>query len=193
VRIDGIILAGGASSRMGMPKPLLPFGGKTLIDAVIARAVPQVHTLAINVAPEDAESYRAQFPYLVLPDVYKEKLGPLCGIITGLQWCKADWLASFPCDTPFIPRNLVAQLARKAHDFPVVAVHGTDVHNICALWPKSALPRLVSELSRFRNMHATLQAFGAVECQITASAFAFLNINEPTDLSAALRLSGSED
>ncbi len=112
MRIDGIILAGGASSRMGAFKALLPLGNSTLIEAVIARIAPQVQTLAINVAPNDAETYRARFSQIVLPDLYDDRLGPLCGIVTGLSWCETEWLATFPCDTPFLPRDLVAQLAK---------------------------------------------------------------------------------
>ncbi len=190
MRIWGAILAGGASTRMGAHKPLLPFRRGKLIDAVIVRAAPQVERLAIDVPADMAEHY----PYTdVLPDLHAEKLGPLCGVVTALAWCEAEWLATFPCDTPFLPRDLVAQLAAKARDTPVVAAHEGRVHPICALWPKTALAGLRDEIARFRTMRTTLQAFGAVECEIAAATHAFFNVNTPDDLDEALRLSGRED
>jgi molybdopterin-guanine dinucleotide biosynthesis protein A len=191
VRIDGIILAGGASSRMGAPKALLPFGGKTLIDAVIARATPQVKTLAINVARTDAETYRVRFSQTVLPDLYDDKLGPLCGIVTGLAWCEAEWLAVFPCDTPFLPGDLIAQLAKHAGAVPVVA-KGAQV---CGLWPKSCLGPLKRglESGTLRSVIGAVEALGGTACEIDAPEHAFFNINTKDDLAEALRLSGSED
>src|ERR1700733_4552872 len=110
----GIVLAGGASSRMGALKPLMPFRGAALIDAVIARAAPQVSLLGIDVSRDEEPLFRARYGGAVVPDVFAQKLGPLCGIVTGLQWSETGWLATFPCDAPFLPRDLVAQLEARA-------------------------------------------------------------------------------
>ena len=187
----GVILTGGASSRMGTPKALLPFGNSTLLDAVIARAAPQVQALAINIARDDVETYRTRFSQTVLPDLYENKLGPLCGIVTGLAWCETEWLATFPCDTPFLPRDLVAQLARHATDKPVVA-KGAQV---CGLWPKACLPQLKAglESGALRSVLSAVEALTGAVCDIDALEHAFFNINTKDDLAEALRLSVSED
>src|SRR5580698_3712655 len=104
----GIVLAGGASSRMGALKPLMPFRGATLIDAVIAHAAPQVGRLGIDVARGEEPLFRARYGEAVVPDVFDEKLGPLCGIVTGLAWSESQWLATFPCDAPFLHGALAA-------------------------------------------------------------------------------------
>lgn len=188
--VDGIVLAGGASRRMGVHKPLLPFAGGRLIDAVIASAARQVRRLAVNVPRAMARDY----PYAdVVPDLYDAPLGPLCGVVTGLDWLTGDWLATFPCDTPFLPRDLVAQLARAAGDGPVVAVQDGRVQAVCALWPKRVLPELRAELARFRSMRATLQALDAVEVEIAAPEHAFFNVNAPRDLAEAERLRAQAD
>lgn len=169
------------------------FRGASLIDAVIARAAAQVTRLAIDVPRAAEAEYRARFGEAVVPDLYGERLGPLCGVVTGLEWLDGDWLASFPCDTPFLPLDLVAQLARRADRHPVVAVHGGRVHPVCALWPKTALSKLRDEIERFRNMRATLHALGAVECAVAAPKHAFFNVNSPEDLREAERLSSPAD
>jgi molybdopterin-guanine dinucleotide biosynthesis protein A len=189
MKIDGVILAGGASARMGEHKPLLPFRGATLIEAVIARAKPQVTELAIDVSPAMAEAYRARLRENVLPDRYGEQLGPLCGIITGLAWCESEWLAAFPCDTPFLPRDLVAQLAAHARGAPAVA-RGAQV---CGLWPKSCVSDLKRgfESAALHSVLSAVEALGGSVVKIVADDRAFFNVNTPEDLAAAESFSPS--
>ncbi|HTT97919.1 MAG TPA: molybdenum cofactor guanylyltransferase [Rhizomicrobium sp.] len=191
MRIDGIILAGGASSRMGAPKALLPFGNQTLLDAVLSRAAPQVGVLAINVARAEIENYQTRFSPNILPDLYEDRLGPLCGVVTGLTWCSTDWLATFPCDTPFLPRDLVAQLAKRAIDRPVVA-RGAQVFG---LWPKACLPQLKAglESGTLRSVLSAVEALGGMVHSVAAPEYAFFNVNTKDDLAQALRLSASGD
>ena len=176
---------------MGAAKPLMPFRGAVLIDAVVARAAPQVARLAIDVHRDEEQAYRARYGDAVLPDIFSERLGPLCGIVTGLAWLTADWLATFPCDTPLLPLDLVAQLARDAGSRPVVARHGGRLHGVCGLWPKSCLAPLKAGVERgaVRSMRSALDACEAVECEIAAAPNAFFNVNTPDDLKRAETLS----
>lgn len=186
MNIDGIVLAGGASSRMGDHKPLIPFRGATLIEAVIARAKPQVQTLKIDVPQAMAEAYRARFGDLVLADAFDETLGPLCGIVTGLEWTAAEWLATFPCDTPFLPLDVVAQLAKNANDRPIVA-KGAQVFGV---WPKRCLGELRTglESGALRSVIGAAEALGGKAYELQVSENAFFNINTPDDLKKAERL-----
>ena len=183
MKIAGVILAGGASARMGEHKSFMPFRGATLIEAVIARAKPQVNALAIDVAPATTEIYRARLRETVLPDVFAETLGPLCGVVTGLLWSNSDWLATFPCDTPFLPADLVVQLAKRAGGSPVVA-KGAQV---CGLWPKACLAQLQKgiENGKLRSVLSAVEFLDGVVCDVRAPDHAFFNINTPDDLRAA--------
>lgn len=164
---------------MGVHKPLVPFAGARLIDAVIARATPQVGRLAIDVPRAMVAAY--DYPD-VLPDLHDEQRGPLCGVITGLEWLEADWLATFPCDTPFLPRDLVARLA--AHGAPAIV---KDMP-VCGLWPKSALPHLRAALDAHGSVRRALRELGGHEVAIEAAPHAFFNVNAPEDLQEARRL-----
>jgi molybdopterin-guanine dinucleotide biosynthesis protein A len=177
---------------MGDAKPLMRFRQAMLIDAVIARAAPQVARLAIDVHCEEAPAYRARYGDAALPDLFGERLGPLCGVVTGLAWLEAEWLATFPCDTPFLPLDLVAQLARNAVSRPVVARHGGRLHGVCGLWPKTCLAKLKAgvESGALRSMRSALDACEAIECEIAAAPNAFFNINTPDDLKRAETLNG---
>lgn len=188
MNIDGIVLAGGASSRMGDHKPLIPFRGKTLIEAVISRARPQVRTLKLDVPKASADAYRTRFGDIVLADAFDEMLGPLCGIVTGLAWTAAEWLATFPCDTPFLPLDVVAQLAGHAGHGPVVA-NGAQVFG---LWPKSSLAVLRAglESGALRSVLGAVEALGGKVRELQTAENAFFNINTPDDLRIAGALSG---
>src|SRR5450755_704524 len=114
----GLILAGGQARRMGgADKALLMLGGETLMARTIARAKPQVGQLLINANGE--ASRFAAFGLPVIEDRIGGFLGPLAGILTGLEWIRtnhpdANWLATFSCDCPFFPRDLVEKLIAKA-------------------------------------------------------------------------------
>jgi len=167
---------------MGAHKPLMPYQEKTLIDAVIARVAPQVRSLAIDVPRTMVDKY----PYSnVLPDLFDEQLGPVCGIITGLTWLDGEWLATFPCDTPFLPLDLVSQLA--AAGVPVVV---RDMP-VCGLWPKSALGELTKRVGK--SVRSALAALGGVEVDVAAPPHAFFNVNAPEDLQAAMLLASRAD
>jgi molybdopterin-guanine dinucleotide biosynthesis protein A len=172
---------------MGAPKALMPFRGALLIDAVIARASPQVCRLGIDVARDEERAFRARYGDAIVPDLFERKLGPLCGIVTGLTWCKSDWLATFPCDAPFLPHDLVAQLAAHADTRPVAARHGGRVHGVCGLWPRTSLARLKDgvDSGRLRSLHDALAEFDGIACDITAPDDAFFNVNTREELARA--------
>jgi len=188
--IAGVILAGGAGTRIGGNKALTPFRGGVLIDAVIARVEEQIGALALSVPTLNAEAYQTRFAgrYPLLFDTMDDT-GPLAGILAGLEWARgtAKWLTTFPCDTPFLPHDLVAQLMREAADAPVAARHADRLHGVCAVWPVSCLERLRAEVEqgRLRSLHGALDFLGGTVCEAAAGPDAFFNINTPDDLARA--------
>jgi molybdenum cofactor guanylyltransferase len=107
--ITGMILAGGRGSRMGhVDKGLQPFRGSTMATHVLQRLEPQVGALAIN-ANQNGDAYAA-FGVPVWSDDLEGFEGPLAGLETGLRRCTTSLLATAPCDSPFLPADLVARL-----------------------------------------------------------------------------------
>jgi molybdenum cofactor guanylyltransferase len=107
--ITGLVLAGGRGSRMGhVDKGLQAFRGATMAEHVMRRLAPQVGALAIN-ANRNLERYAA-FGVPVWPDRLAGFEGPLAGLATGMACCATPLLASAPCDSPFLPSDLVARL-----------------------------------------------------------------------------------
>jgi len=106
----GLILAGGRASRMGgVDKGLALLDGQAMVAHVIARLAPQVAGLIIN-ANRSHERYAA-FGYPVWPDQQTDFAGPLAGLQAGLCHCHTPYLLSAPCDSPYLPFDLLLNLA----------------------------------------------------------------------------------
>ncbi len=107
--VTGLVLAGGLARRMGGgDKGWQNFRGKALVAHAIERLAPQVETLLIN-ATQNREAYQA-LGYTVVSDVITGNPGPLAGVHAGLTACTTPLLATVPCDSPFLPLDLVDRL-----------------------------------------------------------------------------------
>ncbi|OWJ65221.1 molybdenum cofactor guanylyltransferase MobA [Inquilinus limosus] len=194
----GVILAGGLARRMGGgDKALRLIGGVTLLDRVIARAAPQVSGLWLNANGDPARFARWGLP--VVPDDVPGAPGPLAGILAALDWAAAtrpevDFVASFPCDAPFIPRDLVARLAaarREEGAQIAVAASGGRIHPVAALWPvalrhdlrRALVEEGIRKVERWAGRHGFAVADFAGD-----PVDPFLNGNTPEDLQEAERL-----
>lgn len=187
-RVTGVILAGGQGRRMGMAdKGLQPFDGKPMVKHVIDRIVSQVSRLIIN-ANRNGETYRS-FGYAVFTDKPLDYSGPLAGFLTGLRHCKTPYLVSVPCDTPFLPHELVEKLAgaleKEQADLAVACVRSGDVcrvQPVFSLMKKSLRPHLESFLENGgRKIDGWTSTLKAIEVCFDDT-HAFENINTPDDL-----------
>ncbi|HRO58559.1 MAG TPA: molybdenum cofactor guanylyltransferase MobA [Burkholderiaceae bacterium] len=92
----------------GLDKGLVELRGKPMVAHVIERLAPQVGTIVVN-ANRNAERYAA-FGHPVVPDAIEGYAGPLAGLHAGLGAVRTRWLVTCPCDSPFLPADLVARL-----------------------------------------------------------------------------------
>ena len=112
IDIPGIILAGGLSRRMGGgDKGLLMLGKTTIIERVIDKILPQVGSLAININGDSSRFPDYKLP--IISDSIKGYLGPLSGILAGMEWAFKNgnrYIATVAADTPFLPDDLIKRL-----------------------------------------------------------------------------------
>ena len=112
IDIPGIILAGGLSRRMGGgDKGLLMLGKKSIIKRVIDKVSPQVGSLAININGDSSRFPDYKLP--IIPDSIKGYLGPLSGILAGMEWAFKNgnrYIATVAADTPFLPDDFIKRL-----------------------------------------------------------------------------------
>lgn len=191
----GIILAGGQASRMGGgDKGLLTLGSKTILGHVIDRLSPQVGALALN-ANGDPLRF-ASYGLPVLPDSVAGFVGPLAGVLAGLDWAAgygASHIVTAAADTPFFPDDLVARLTRAADEqCKPITLARTEAgrHPTFGLWPvalrddlRAALEEGVRKVVLWTDRHGTATA----EFPVTTFD-PFFNVNTPDDLAEAERL-----
>ncbi|MFB2594372.1 molybdenum cofactor guanylyltransferase MobA [Paracoccus sp. p4-l81] len=199
MRLPGVILAGGRSSRMGGgDKGLRLLAGRAMIAHVIDRLTPQAGPLAINANGDPARW--AGFGLPVLADPVPGYPGPLAGALAAMDWAAAQGagaVVTVAADTPFFPADLVARLAHGA-PFALGASVGADGrmhdHPTFGLWPVALRAPLRAALeSGQRRVRDWAAAQGAVIVAFDAGPGGhdpFFNVNTPEDLAAAQLIAG---
>ncbi|NUB08522.1 molybdenum cofactor guanylyltransferase MobA [Azospirillum sp. Vi22] len=196
--IAGVLLAGGLSRRMGGgDKSLRTLGGRSILERIVATVRPQVGPLVLNANGDPARF--AAFGLPVAADVVEGFAGPLAGVLTGMEWARANapdcrWLASFATDAPFIPDDLVARLAaaveREGADLACARSDGQE-HPVFGLWRVD----LADDLRRamveedMRKVDAWTARYRLAVADFASDPVdPFFNTNRPDDLAEAERL-----
>ncbi len=185
-QITGLVLAGGMGRRMGsVDKGLVEFRGKPMLAHVIERLGPQVNSLIIN-ANRSLDQYHA-FGYPVISDEVSGFAGPLAGLHAGLKGCTTPFIATAPCDSPFLPTDLVARLYEALQENIAelaVAKTGDQAQPVFALYSAFLLPSLTQFLeSGGRKIDTWYSAHRVAEVSF-ADESAFANINTIAELQA---------
>lgn len=183
--VTGLILAGGKGSRMGgVDKGLQAFRGRRLVDHVYERLAPQVGGIVIN-ANQNHDEYRT-FGVRVVSDAIGGFAGQLAGFHAGLSISKRPFLASVPCDSPFLPEDLVERLYAKLDESGAelaVAKTGEQPHPVFSLMRRGVLDHLGDFLKAGgRKIDAWYATLAVVEVVFDDEAEAFSNINTREEL-----------
>jgi molybdopterin-guanine dinucleotide biosynthesis protein A len=187
-RVLGVIFAGGVSRRFGHDKALVELDGIPLLHWVADRFGPQVDALAV------AGQSRPGISIPTIPDQLPGEgpLAALCSVLSQAAhrgWTRA---ATIPCDTPFIPKDIVARLSMALQDRDcAVANWMGGSHPTCALWSTGAHAKLESMFdSGVRSLRDAITHSNASEVDFSDNRAGpggdpFFNINSPSDLIAA--------
>jgi len=185
--VTGLVIAGGQGSRMGgIDKGLQPFRGRPMVAHVVERFAPQVGELLIN-ANRNLEEY-ARFGHRVIADEIAGFAGPLAGFERGLAHARGELLVTAPCDSPFLPADLVARL-RAALDAQqadlAVAKTGDQAHPVFSLMRRGVHGSLVAFLAGGqRKIDKWYAGLRVAEVAFDDEAQAFLNINTREELAS---------
>jgi molybdopterin-guanine dinucleotide biosynthesis protein A len=188
--VTGVVLAGGQGRRMGgVDKGLVDLAGAPMVAHVLARLAPQVGDVLIN-ANQNLDRYRA-FGQPVVEDAVGGFAGPLAGLHAGLTRASGALVVTVPCDSPFLPLDLVARLrAGLDREDAQLAVAKTfdQPHPVFALVRRDVLPNLAAFLAAGgRKIDAWYAALRVVEVVFDDEADAFRNINTADELAAAAK------
>jgi molybdopterin-guanine dinucleotide biosynthesis protein A len=170
----------------GVDKGLKLLRGKPMVAWVIERFAPQVHEVLVN-ANQNLERYAA-FGHRLIPDAIQGYAGPLAGLHRGLTEAQYELVATVPCDSPFLPRDLVARLnaaLEREQAEIAVARTGMQPHPVFCLCRKRVLPGLTEFLAAGgRKIDAWYAKLRVVEVPFDDEATGFSNINTEDELRA---------
>jgi molybdenum cofactor guanylyltransferase len=186
--VIGVVLAGGLSRRMDSPTPkaLMPFQGRAMIAHVLERFASQVQECLIN-SNLDPKCFAA-WTQPVLADLITGFVGPLAGLHSAMHsYPHAEWFVTCPCDSPFLPLDLVARFRadlRLSRAKLISARCGTQTHPVFAMVHRDLFQSLDHYLKAdgrkidrwYANVEGQLCDFSEPQ--------RFVNINTPDELQA---------
>jgi molybdopterin-guanine dinucleotide biosynthesis protein A len=191
LEVEGFILVGGLSSRMGTDKAALTLGGRSFVERIqAALASLTKETSLVGASVRDAAWPQLQ----TVPDVHV-KWGALGGLHAALAACRAEWAAVVACDLPFINGELFVRLASLRENFDAVVPMQSDGRwqPLCALYRAAACreiaERLIIEGERrpralLKSVNARSVAFHELSDLDGAEQF-FINVNTLEDYATA--------
>lgn len=144
-----VILAGGKSSRMGVNKALLNFGGRPLISVMVDRIRPITNEILIS---SNDPAYYEFLNLPVIPDRYQGH-GPLAGLHAAMLWKERVLYIVLACDLPNLQAPLLRKLAFFAKGYDVAIPRSRDglAHPLCAVYRRTCLPVVEHSLLRGVN------------------------------------------
>jgi molybdopterin-guanine dinucleotide biosynthesis protein A len=187
----GVVLAGGASSRMGVSKATIELGGIPLAE----RALGPLRAAGLEVAVVAKEG--DALPELDAP-VWIEarpQRHPLAGILEALERAGGRAVLVCACDMPFVTAELVAHLA--ARRGTAVPEAGERLHPLLARYDPAAAGPLSDALVQRAPMHEAVRQAGAeIVSEDEIARFGdperlLFNVNTRADLARAEELLGA--
>lgn len=149
--LAALVLAGGASTRMGTDKATLVVEGQRLIDRAIDAMAPNADG-PIVVAGPDPGALAANVEVVEDPDGPRQ--GPLAGLVSGWRrlndgrdtsGAAIDGVIVLSCDLPSVDRGVVQQLVEASIGGADVMAHdGERPQPLLAVYSRSTIERLVA-------------------------------------------------
>ena len=199
LEVEGFILVGGASSRMGTEKARLSLGGRNFVERIQAA----LRSVAGRTSVVGVKEGTTDWPSLpAVPDIHV-KWGALGGLHAALFACRAEWAAVVACDLPFVTGELFVQLASLRENFDAVIPVQADGWRqpLCAFYRARVACERAAELiaagerrprALLNSLRTREVAFDELRHLPGADRF-FININTPEDYMHAVKEEGRDE
>jgi molybdopterin-guanine dinucleotide biosynthesis protein A len=185
----GAVLAGGQSSRMGRPKPMVELGGRPMLARIVG-TVGSAGLEPVVVAKPDSELPHVDCRVLSEPD---QPSHPLTGLVTALRASAGRGVVAIACDMPLVPAKFLSWLAALEEPLAVCEVGGR-LEPLLGRYSPEVAERLAEGLERsaaMRDVVRSLEPYVVEESQIRRFGDPeriVFNVNTPEDLEAAEKL-----
>ena len=145
----GIVLCGGRSTRMGVPKATLPFGPETMLQRVVRLLSTVVSPIVVVAALEQS---LPELPGdIKITHDEREQRGPLEGLRAGLKALpnSVDVAYITSCDVPLLEPAFVERMVELLgdHDIAVMEIDGFP-HPLSAVYRRYTLPHVEALLAK---------------------------------------------
>ena len=175
-----VILAGGASRRMGTCKALLEINGETMLARIRRQLSGFERVLLSTGDPTLAEGLSVE----CIADLYSG-MGPLAGLHAAFYAADSEALLVLPCDLPFFTEQAAEYLLNHMPEDAdaLVCIDSTGrIHPLCGIYRRSVLPTLEARLKagelRVMSFLYSLNWKGLQDAEILPDKL-FLNVNSP--------------
>ena len=181
----GVILAGGQARRMGgQDKGLIELAGSPMIEHILEAIVPQVGKVIIN-ANRNQDIY-SHYGYPVIADEFDDYFGPLAGMVSCMRKITTPYMVTVPCDSPFIPRDMVERLyMRMIHEDAEISVahDGERIQPVFVLLKNTLLDSLLDFLQKGeRKIDKWFELHKLAKTDFSDKQDTFININTRDEL-----------
>lgn len=182
----GILLAGGQSRRFGSPKAFADFQGQPFYQYSLEALQPFCEEIIIVARPEFLEKLPKELHVTTDLEMYAG-MGPLAGILSGMEAVEAERYVVLPCDMPFMEERIIGRLLEMHQgDVSAVTVDGKR-HPLVSVWQATVKPTIRQALNEGnrRVMHVQAQHNGQwIEGRLLTDSpdIVFKNVNTPCEL-----------
>lgn len=187
--MNGIVLSGGESRRMGTDKALLKVDGVPMVEHVL-RALRTVvsHIIVVTNRPESYAVYDVE----VVTDACNKR-GSLIGIYSGLLKSRDEYNIVVACDMPFLNSRLLSYMASQADSYDIVLPKiGEFVEPLHAIYHKRLTTIMENRIKRdqlqIRGIFSGLKIRYITEEEINRhdpERRSFINLNTPKEYKEA--------
>jgi molybdenum cofactor guanylyltransferase len=192
--LNGLILAGGKSSRMGKDKSMIDYHGKPQIDVAFELLSPFCKKVFLSARKTQAksEAYK-KFPQVIDDPDFEDK-GPLAGILSAMKKSPtSSWLV-LACDLPFVSGETIDHLLKKRDPMRIATAYKSSHDGLpeplCAIWEAG---HYASILQLFKEgLHCPRKILIRLHANILEplDPKALDNINDPQEYQEALKVLG---
>ena len=192
--INGYILAGGKSSRMGMDKGLMVFNGKAIVQRVMEQMKPAVNKLVIVSNNPEYEKFGLE----VVVDIIKN-IGPAGGIHAALNHTNAEKNFLVSCDMPFITTGSIEFIIRHSLQSQItVPVYQCQTEPLFGVYSKECLTKWQELIQQgIIKLQDIISHFSLLKLDVDGNPLfydsPFTNINTQDDFKEAIKKSKNEN
>ncbi|MGS0648136.1 NTP transferase domain-containing protein [Komagataeibacter melomenusus] len=190
----GLVLAGGASQRMGRDKAALPYGGRPQLARAFDLVARHVGSCFLSIrADQQSDPLRASYPCIMDRQEIKDRLGggPMVGVLSAHVACPdVAWLV-IACDLPMLDDTTLAALVNERNADLAATAYVSESDGapepLCTIWEPATLAALHGQAAGQTVRPRRILARSAVRLLEVEKTGALENVNAPDERERVLK------